>query len=134
MGEKLIENELTGKIVNAAVQVHKELGPGLYESVYETALAFELEQAGLEVQRQVPILINYKGIRFEEGFRADLIVNEKVIIELKSITIIGNIHKKQLLTYLRLADKRVGLLINFGEALVKDGITRIVNGLPEPPH
>ena len=134
MGEKLIENELTGKIVNAAVQVHKELGPGLYELVYETALAFELEQAGLEVQRQVPIPINYKGIRFEEGFRADLIVNEKVILELKSITTIANIHKKQLLTYLRLADKRVGLLINFGEALVKDGITRIVNGLPEPPQ
>ena len=125
------ENELAAIIVDRALQVHKELGPGLFESVYESALAHELELAGLQIERQVPISLEYKGIHFEEGFRADMMVNGKVIIELKSIQAVSDVHKKQLLTYLRLADKRIGFLINFGEALMKNGITRIVNGLPE---
>ena len=123
------ENEIAKKIVDAAYHVHRKLGPGLLESVYETVLAFKLEKRGLKVERQVPVSIVYEGIKFDEGFRADLIVENKVIVELKSVETIIPVHKKQLLTYLRLADKRLGLLINFGSELIRDGISRIVNGL-----
>jgi len=126
-----MENDLAAIIVDRALQVHRELGPGLYESVYETALAFELEEAGLKVQLQVPIPMKYKRIQFDEGFRADILVNGKVIIELKSMEAVGNVHKKQLLTYLRLSGLKLGLLINFGEELIKNGITRVVNGLSD---
>jgi GxxExxY protein len=119
------------EIVDAAYKVHKTLGPGLLESVYETLLAHELEKRGFNVKRQVPVPIVYEGITFNEGFRADLIVKDKVIVELKSVETVAPVHKKQLLTYLRLADKRLGLLINFGSALVRDGITRVVNGLED---
>jgi GxxExxY protein len=119
------------EIVNAAYQIHRKLGPGLLESVYESVLAFDLEKRGLNVQRQVPVPIIYEGISFNEGYRADLIVENKVIVELKSVETVAPVHKKQLLTYLRLADKRLGLLINFGSALIRDGITRIANGLQD---
>ncbi len=122
------ENEIGANIVDCAVKLHMRLGPGLLESVYEAVLAYELEKLGLSVERQVPISIVYDDIRFEEGFRADLIVNGKVILELKSVERVTNAHKKQLLTYLRLTGMKVGYLLNFGEALMKDGITRIIHG------
>jgi len=125
------ENAIARQIVDAAYHVHKALGPGLLESVYETVLAYELEKRGLSVKRQVPVPIVYEGISFNEGFRADLIVEDKVIVELKSVETVAPIHKKQLLTYLRLADKRLGLLINFGAELIRDGISRVVNRLNE---
>lgn len=123
------ENEIAKIIVHAAYQIHVNLGPGLLESVYESILAYDLRKTGLQVDRQRPIPLVYKGIQFDEGFRADLIVEDKVIVELKSVEQLAKVHYKQLLTYLRLAGKRLGLLINFGEALIKDGIHRIVNGL-----
>ena len=125
------ENEIARHIVDAAYHIHRKLSPALLESVYETVLAFEIEKRGLTVKRQVPVSIEYEGIRFEEGFRADLIVEDIVIVELKSVENVSPVHKKQLLTYLRLTDSRLGLLINFGCALIRDGISRIVNRLPE---
>lgn len=125
------ENEISKLIVDAAYHVHVKLGPGLLESVYEAVPAYELKKRGLIVARQQPIPIVYDNIQFDEGFRADLLVNEIVIIELKSVEVIHPVHKKQLLTYLRLADRSLGLLINFGEALIKDGITRIANKMPD---
>ncbi len=125
------ENELAKLIVHASYKIHTTLGPGLLESVYEAVLGYELEQLGLAVNRQAPIPIVYSGIKFDEGFRADLLVEGKVIVELKSVEKVAPVHKKQLLTYLRLSNKRLGLLINFGEALIKHGITRIVNQLPD---
>ena len=126
------ENEIGKIAVDAAVQIHRELGPGLLESVYEVVLAKELENRGLSVQRQVPVPIVYRGIRFDEGFRADIIVEGKIILELKSVEQIAKVHAKQVLTYLRLTSLRLGFLLNFGAALMKDGIERVVNGLPEP--
>jgi GxxExxY protein len=123
------ENEIARLIVNASFKIHTTLGPGLLESVYEAVLFYELGKLGFVVDRQVPIPVVYSEIKFDEGFRADLIVEKKVIVELKSIEKVAPVHKKQLLTYLRLADKRLGLLINFNEALIKNGITRIVNRL-----
>ena len=125
----MTENELATQIVDAAFQVHSRLGPGLLESVYEVVLAHELERRGLKVQRQVAIGLEYDGLRFDEGFRADLVVENKVIVEIKSVETVAPVHKKQILTYLRLADKRLGLLLNFGSALIKDGIVRVVNRL-----
>lgn len=127
----MTENEIARQVVDAAFHVHKRLGPGLLESVYQRCLAYELEKRGLCVARETPIPIVYDTIEFEEGFRADLIVNDRVIVELKSIEQVARIHKKKRLTYLRLADRRLGLLINFGEELIKNGITRVVNRLPE---
>ncbi len=127
----MTENEIAKVIVDAAYHIHVKLGPGLLESVYESILAYELKKRGLRIVRQHPIPVVYDELRFDEGFRADLIVEDLVIIELKSVEKIHPVHKKQLLTYLKLADKRLGLLINFGEALIKDGITRIANDLKE---
>jgi GxxExxY protein len=124
----MTENELGDIIVSSAIAIHKDLGPGLFESVYEAILSLVLSQQGLSVVRQVTIPINYKGNHFDEGFRADMIVNGKVIIELKSIEKMANVHKKQLLTYLRLSDLKIGYLLNFGQELMKDGIVRIING------
>jgi GxxExxY protein len=129
--EKMHENEIARLIVDSSYKIHTTLGPGLLESVYEVVLFYELEKLGLIVARQVPIPGVYSEIKFDEGFRADLLVDGKVIVELKSIEKVAPVHKKQLLTYLRLADKRLGLLVNFGEALIKHGITRIVNLLEE---
>ena len=125
------ENTIAKQIVDAAFQVHQKLGPGLLESVYEKVLGYELEKRGYSIQRQKAIPIKYDKLVFDEGFRADIIVEDTVIIELKSVESIQPVHKKQLLTYLKLTDKKLGLLINFGSALIRDGIFRIVNGLPE---
>jgi len=123
------ENEIAKIIVDAAFQIHKRLGPGLLESAYEVVLAHVLMKSGLRVKRQVPVAIVYDDIKFDVGFRADLIIEDKVIVELKSVENVIPVHKKQLLTYLRLSDKRLGLLINFGAELIRDGISRVVNGL-----
>ncbi len=123
------ENEIAKEIVNAAYTIRTTLGPGLLESVYEATLAYELSRRRIGVLRQQPIPVVYESVRMEIGFRADLIVGGLVIVELKSVEMIAPVHKKQLLTYLRLADKRLGLLINFGTELIKDGITRVVNHL-----
>ena len=125
------ENEIAEAIVDAAFQIHKELGPGLFESVYETILEHELVQRGFAVERQKPIPISYKGLTFEEGFKADIVVDGLVVIELKSVERLSAQHSKQLLTYLKLTRLRLGLLINFGETLIKDGVQRLVNGLPD---
>ena len=125
------ENEIGKQIVDVAVRVHRKLGPGLLEMVYEVILAHELQQRGLHVERQIPIGIKYQGLKFDEGFRADLIIENKVIVELKCVEKLNNAHKKQLLTYLRLTGMRLGYLLNFAEALMKDGITRSVNRLVE---
>ena len=129
--KSMTENEIAKIIVDAAYHIHKRLGPGLLESVYEIILAHALKKTRLRIKRQVPISIVYEGIKFEEGFRADIIVENKVIVELKSVENISPVHKKQLLTYLRLADMRLGLLINFGAVLIRDGISRVVNNLQE---
>jgi GxxExxY protein len=124
----LEENEIGTAIVDCAVHLHQDLGPGLLETVYEVTLARKLQKRGLSIERQVPIPIEYEGQRFDEGFRADLIVERKVIVELKSVETVHPAHKKQLLTYLRLTGMKLGYLLNFGEALMKDGITRTING------
>lgn len=123
------ENDIATIIVNTCFKIHSELGPGLFESVYEEILEYELLNQGLKVERQKPIPVIWKDLKMEVGFRADLIVENLVVIEIKSIDLIAPVHKKQLLTYLRLTNKKLGLLINFNEALIKDGITRIVNNL-----
>jgi GxxExxY protein len=130
----MTENAIAKEIVDAAFRIHTKLGPGLLESVYEAVLAYELDRRGLHIVRQQPIPVVYDSIRIDTGFRADLIVEDKVIVEVKSVELLAPVYKKQLLTYLRLADKRLGLLINFQVALIKDGITRIVNGLEEDSH
>lgn len=127
----MTENELGTIIVESAVAVHRELGPGLLESVYEVALTYELRARGLKAERQVPIPIKYKGIKFDEGFRADIFVEDRVIAELKSAEKVTAAHKKQIQTHVRLAERKLGYLLNFGEAVMKDGITRAVNGLEE---
>jgi GxxExxY protein len=126
------ENEIAKRILDAAFVVHTKLGPGLLESVYEIILAHELKKAGLLVERQRPMPITYDGMLFEEGYRADLLVESKVIVELKSVAAISAVHSKQVLTQLRLSGLKLGLLINFGEAHLKNGIKRIINGELEP--
>lgn len=125
------ENSIGKQVVDAAVKVHSILGPGLLESVYEIILADELEKRGLEVQRQVMVPIDYEGTRFNAGFRADIIINEKVLLELKSVESLSNVHHRQILTYLKLRQLRLGYLLNFGAALMKDGIHRKINGLED---
>jgi len=125
------EDKVVSVIVDEAVRIHRDLGPGLLESVYEAILAKGLSDRGLEVQRQVAVPLVYQGLQFKEAFRADLIVDDKVIVELKSVERLDRAHKKQLLTYLKLSDKRVGLLLNFSEALMKHGISRVVNQFNE---
>jgi len=127
----LSENETAKEIVDAAYHIHQSLGPGLLESVFEVVLAHELKKRGLAVRRQVPIPIVWDGIQFDEGFRAELVVEERVLVELKSQEAVLPVHKKQLLTYLRLTDLKLGLLINFGAELFKDGVSRVVNGLDD---
>ena len=127
----LSENQIAQIVVDAAFHIHKELGPGLLESVYEVVLARDLEKRGLEVIRQKVVPIIYDGINFDEGFRADIVVQDKLLIELKSLEEIAPVHKKQLLTYLRLTNKHLGLLINFGSSMIKNGIFRVANGLEE---
>jgi len=126
------ENDIGTIIVDSAVELHRNLGPGLLETVYEVTLARSLERRGLTVHRQVAVPIEYQGETFSEGFRADLIVDSMVIVELKSIECVTPAHKKQLLTYLRLTGLKLGYLLNFGEALMRDGITRTINGSIHP--
>lgn len=125
------ENEIGRIVVDSAIAVHRELGPGLLETVYEVVLTHELTKRGLKIERQIPVAIECRGIRFDEGFRADIIVEGKVILELKSVETVNNVHKKQLLTYLKLTGMKLGFVLNFGDEVMKNGITRIVNGLPE---
>lgn len=124
----MIENAIADKVMDSAYMIHRELGPGLVESVYEIILARHLSEMGLVIEHQVPIPISFQGMTFDEGFRADLFVEKKVIIELKSVQRLQTVHSKQLLTYLRLTGCRLGLLINFGEYMLKDGFKRVVNG------
>lgn len=125
------ENEIAGIIVDAAYHIHVDLGTGLLESVYQTVLAYELRARGLRIHTEVPAPVMYKGVTFDMGYRMDMLVNEIVLVELKSVEMLLPVHKKQLLTYLRVSNLRLGLLINFGSSLIKHGIVRIVNGLPE---
>lgn len=125
---KMDINQLSSQIIKAAIKVHKELGPGLLESVYQACMIIELKNMGINVQSEVPIPIFYQGLSIQkEGFRLDLLVNDSIIVELKSVEEVKSVHKKQLLTYLRLAEKKLGLLINFNKVLLKDGISRIIN-------
>ena len=127
----MTENEIARIIVNTAYNIHVKLGPGLLESIYEEIMCFELESEGLLVEQQKALPVFWKGLKMNMGYRADLFIENKVIIEIKSVEKIAPVHPKQLLTYLRITDKRLGLLINFNEVLIKNGITRIVNNLPE---
>ena len=122
----LIAEELTRLIIGAAIEVHRVLGPGLLESVYEECLCYELSLRGLRFQRQVPLPVVYKQIKLDCGFRMDLVVEDAVILEIKSVDAIHPVHEAQLLTYLKLSGKRVGLMINFNVPVLKDGITRRV--------
>jgi iron complex transport system substrate-binding protein len=122
-------NDISGTIVDAAFKIYTTLGPGLLESVYEAVLEKELLGRGLRVRRQVPVPIRYEDLKFDEGFRADLLVEECIVVEVKSVEGLHPVHAKQVLTYCRLLDYRLGLLVNFGAALIKDGIKRIANGV-----
>mgnify|MGYP001564606721 CR=1 FL=1 len=126
--EEMKENEIGKIVVDCAVRLHMELGPGLLESVYEVILADMLQKSGLKVERQLSIPIEFHGIRFDEGFRADIVIEDKVILELKSVENVSKAHKKQVLTYLKLTGMKLGYLLNFGDELMKDGIFRILNG------
>jgi iron complex transport system substrate-binding protein len=123
-------DDITGEIIDAAIKVHQGLGPGLLESVYESVLVKALDRRGLKVERQKPVSFEFDGIQFDEGFRVDLLVDDKIVVELKSVEKLAPVHSKQLLTYLRLMNLQVGLLLNFGAATLKEGLHRIVNDLP----
>jgi len=127
----MTENEISKIILDCAFDIHKELGPGLLESIYEITLEYELKQKGLTVERQKVIPLNYKGLNFIESFKADLIVEKKVILEIKSVEILHGVHSKQLLTYLKLTGLKLGFVLNFNQALLKQGMIRVVNGLKE---
>ena len=121
-------NQLSSQIIKAAINVHKELGPGLLESVYQSCMSIELREMGIMVESEVPIPVNYRGNEItDQGFRIDLLVEDTVIVELKSVERLKDIHKKQLLTYLKLTNRPLGLLINFNEVMLRDGITRVIN-------
>ena len=124
----MTENEIASIVVGAAYKIHTTLGPGLFESVYEATLEYELQKRGLQVEHQIRLPVHYEEVKLELGFRVDLIVDEKVIVEIKSIEALAPVHKKQLLTYLRLTDLRLGLLINFNVELIRHGIQRVING------
>ena len=123
-------DEITSEVLEASIKIHRDLGPGLLESVYETVLANSLERRGLHVERQRAVGLSYEGLDFEHAFKADLVVDQRVIVEVKSIERFAPVHPKQLLTYLRLLNLRVGLLLNFGAPRMKEGIKRVVNDLP----
>lgn len=127
----MTENEISAVVLDSAIKIHRALGPGLYESVYETVLAYELDRSGLHLERQVPVPVKYEGLLFAEGYRADMVVEDKVMLELKYIENILPVHRKQLLTYIRLRNLRLGLLLNFGSAVMRDGYERVVNRLSE---
>lgn len=124
------EDTVAAAIIDVAFDVHRRFGPGLLESAYQALMVYGLRKRGLAVESEVPVPLQWEDVRLEVGFRADLIVNGLVIVELKSVEQLHDVHKKQLLTYLKVSGKRLGLLINFGAALLKDGICRIANGMP----
>jgi GxxExxY protein len=124
-------NPLSKKIIGCAIQVHKELGPGLLESAYTTCLKYELEIEGLKVRKEVPMPIIYKDIKLDHGYRIDLLVEDKIVVEIKTLETIHDVHFAQLLTYLKLGNYHLGLLLNFQVAILKDGIKRVVNNLQE---
>jgi GxxExxY protein len=123
----MLVNDITGSIIQSAIRVHNELGPGLFESIYEEVLFYELNKKGMFIERQVSIPVIYDNRRMEVGFRADLIVEREVLVEIKSVETISSVHKKQVISYLRLTNLEIGLLINFNEELLKDGKTRLFN-------
>jgi GxxExxY protein len=123
------ENDISSKVIGAAIEVHKQLGPVLLESTYEACLSYELAEQGLDVKRQLALPIVYKHVKLNAGYRIDLLIENKVIIEIKSVEALADIHKAQLLTYLKLKNLKLGLLINFNEVLLKNGIRRLVNNL-----
>lgn len=123
------ENEIAKVVVNVAVHIHMVLGPGLFESVYQRVMAYELRKSGLAVETEVPVPLKWDGHTLDQSFRADIIVNQSVLLELKSMERIDAVHKKQVITYLRLLDMRLGLLLNFGAEVMKNGIYRIANGI-----
>ncbi|MGA2052847.1 MAG: GxxExxY protein [Opitutales bacterium] len=125
------ENTIAEKVLDAAFRIHRQLGPGLLESVYEIVLVRELERMGLNAERQKPIQVRFEDLIFDEAFRVDLLVEGRVIVEIKSVEKLMPVHGKQVLTYLRLTGLQLGLLINFGENLLKDGVKRVVNGLKD---
>lgn len=127
----MTENELSKIVIDTCLKIHKELGPGLFESVYEAILAFELGKCGLKIERQIPIPVIWKGMIVENAFKADIVVENKLLLELKSTEKISNVYKKQVLTYLKISGLKLGLLINFGQELLRNGITRVVNGLKD---
>jgi GxxExxY protein len=126
--KKSLENELSSKIIGAAIEVHSQLGPGLLESTYEVCLFHELKQAGLEVKQQIPLPVVYKDVKLNAGYRIDLLVEDKVVIEIKSVDALAPIHTAQILTYLKLTNLKLGLLMNFNTMKMKDGIKRVLNG------
>jgi len=125
------ENDIATILVDACINIHRELGPGIFESVYEEILYTELIWAGIKVKRQVPVDVYWRRVKMDIGFRADLIIEEKVLVELKSVEHIVAVHKKQVMTYLKLTGLKLGMLLNFNSALMKDVIYRLVNGLEE---
>lgn len=127
----MTEDEISKHVLDAAFLVHTKLGPGLLESVYEVILTHELQKCGLTVERQKQMAIEYDGIRFDEAYRADLVIDSKVIVELKSVSALSAVHAKQVLTQLRLSGLKLGLLINFREAHLRNGIKRLINGVLE---
>lgn len=124
-------DEITGRIIGAAIEVHKTLGPGLLESAYEACLGYEVRQLGYKVEQQKPLPVIYKDVKLDCGYRLDLVVEDLVIVEIKAIEQLAPIHGAQVISYLRLADKRVGLLVNFHVSLLKNGVKRIVNNFPD---
>lgn len=129
---RMDENALSKEIIGAAIDVHRALGPGLLESVYEECLCREIILRNIEFERQVSIPVQYKGVKLECAYKLDILVDDKVVVEIKSVEQVTPVHFKQLLTYLRLTDKKLGLLINFNEEVVRKGVHRIVNGLLAP--
>lgn len=127
-------NQITETIIGAAIEVHKAIGPGLLESAYEACLAFEIHQRGLNVKTQVPLPVIYKDVQLDCGYRLDLLVEYRVIVELKAVETLNDVHKAQLLSYLKLSGLQVGLLINFNEKILKNGLVRLVNNLSESPR
>ena len=132
--KKTDENTIAKEVVDAALEIHRELGPGLFESVYEIVLADELARRGFSVRRQVAVPIVFRGRKFNEAFRADLLIENKVCVEIKSVENLSKADPKQLRTYLRLLDMRLGILLNFNVPLMREGIKRIVNGLLDDPY
>ena len=123
----MIENEISKKIIGCAIEVHRQLGPGLLESAYQECLLYELKQAGLKVQKEIPMPIVYKEVTLDHGYRIDLLVEERVVIELKTVEVLNDVHTAQVLTYLKLGDYRLGLLLNFHVSVLKNGIKRLIN-------